>query len=198
MPSRARPPPARHWRYSNDPLPTPADALNEPFAAFPSWFLRIECERCGKMRMVNETHARWRTSPLRDALARMRHGGCGGLAAKAKLLTGIDGVMEPSGAADRAALMKAGEGMNEMPLTEDERDRAAEHRLKINHKLDEMDYITGDIIGWLNDLSDGLSGMAPDEHGRVSARALDALRERVADDIHKMRKVLGEVKELLS
>jgi hypothetical protein len=46
-----------------------------------------------------------------------------------------------------------------MPLTEDERDRAAEaagYRLQINHKLDAMDYITGDIISWLNDLFDGL------------------------------------------
>jgi hypothetical protein len=40
----ARPVPKRHWRsYGNDPLPLPADALDEPFAAFPSWFLRIEC-----------------------------------------------------------------------------------------------------------------------------------------------------------
>jgi hypothetical protein len=82
----------RHWRsYGNDPLPTPAEAMEEPFAAFPSWFLRIECERCGKVRMVNEARARWRTSPLRDVLARMRHGGCGGLAAKAELMTGVEG-----------------------------------------------------------------------------------------------------------
>jgi hypothetical protein len=37
-----RPIPQRHWRsYGNDPLPTPAEALAEPFRAFPSWFLRI-------------------------------------------------------------------------------------------------------------------------------------------------------------
>ena len=29
-----------------------------PFSAFPSWFMRITCDRCGKMQMVNETHAR--------------------------------------------------------------------------------------------------------------------------------------------
>jgi hypothetical protein len=30
-------PPRRHWRsYGNDPLPTPAEALQEPFSAFPS------------------------------------------------------------------------------------------------------------------------------------------------------------------
>jgi len=28
-------------------LPTGAEILDEPFAAFPSWFLRIECARCG-------------------------------------------------------------------------------------------------------------------------------------------------------
>jgi hypothetical protein len=44
-----RPPPQRHWRsYGTDLLPTPAEALGEPFSAFPSWFLRIECDRCGK------------------------------------------------------------------------------------------------------------------------------------------------------
>jgi ribosomal protein S27E len=30
--------------------------MDEPFAAFPSWFLRITCDRCGKVRMVNEAH----------------------------------------------------------------------------------------------------------------------------------------------
>ncbi len=36
-----------------------------------------------------ETHAPWRDRSLRDILARMRHDGCGGLAGKAELLTGI-------------------------------------------------------------------------------------------------------------
>ena len=49
--------PKRHWRsYGTEPLPTPAEALDQPFAAFPSWFLRIECDRCGKVRMLNEAH----------------------------------------------------------------------------------------------------------------------------------------------
>ena len=49
--------PARHWRrYGTDPLPTGAEALDEPFAAFPSWSLRTECDRCGKVRMISETH----------------------------------------------------------------------------------------------------------------------------------------------
>ena len=45
----ARPVPRRHWRsYGDDPLPSGKEALDEPFSAFPSWFLRIECDCCGK------------------------------------------------------------------------------------------------------------------------------------------------------
>ena len=29
------------------PLPTGREALDEPLAAFPSWFMRITCDRCG-------------------------------------------------------------------------------------------------------------------------------------------------------
>ena len=63
-----------------------------PFRAFPSWFLRIECDRCGKVSMLNEAHTtgRRRAMPLRALLARMRHDGCGGLAGRAELLTGIE------------------------------------------------------------------------------------------------------------
>ena len=86
-------PPARHWRsYGNDALPCGAEAFDEPFAAFPSWFLRIECDRCGKDRMVNEAPAPWRARTLRDILRIMRHDGCGGRAGRVELLTGIDGV----------------------------------------------------------------------------------------------------------
>jgi len=89
--------PARHWRsYGTDPLPTPAEAMLEPFSAFPSWFLRITCDRCGKVQMVNESHAsRWRDRMLADILKRMRHDGCGGLAGKAELLTGVEGHAGP-------------------------------------------------------------------------------------------------------
>jgi hypothetical protein len=74
----ARPIPVRHWRsYGTDPLPTGREALDEPLAAFPLWFLRIECDRCGKVQMVNEAHARWRDRILRTILARLRHDGCG-------------------------------------------------------------------------------------------------------------------------
>jgi hypothetical protein len=86
-------PPARHWRtYGNDKLPTGAQALDEVFSAFPSWFLRITCDRCGKLQIINETHAAWRDRTLRQILARMRHDGCGGLAGRAELLSGAEGV----------------------------------------------------------------------------------------------------------
>ena len=85
-----RPVPTRHWRcYGAAPLPSGPDALDEPLAAFPSWYLRIVCERCGKERMVNEVHMPQRDLPLREILDRARHGGCGGRAGHAELLTGI-------------------------------------------------------------------------------------------------------------
>jgi hypothetical protein len=87
------PVPARYWRsYGIDALPTPAEALDEPFSAFPSWLLRTECDRCGKVQMVNEVHFTRGYLPLRTIIARMRHDGCGGRAGKAELLTGIEGV----------------------------------------------------------------------------------------------------------
>ena len=71
-----RPIPTRHWRsYGDDPLPTGEEALGEPFSAFPSWFRRIECDRCGKVQMVNETHTPQRAMLIRDIIARMRHDG---------------------------------------------------------------------------------------------------------------------------
>jgi hypothetical protein len=41
----------RHWRSDGtEPLPSGAEAMCEqPVRAFPSWFLRIECDRCGKL-----------------------------------------------------------------------------------------------------------------------------------------------------
>ena len=91
-----RPVPRRHWRsYGNDPLPSGEQALDEPLRAFPSWFLRIVCERCGKERMISETHMPQRGMLIRDILDRARHDGCGGRAGKAELLTGIDGSSRP-------------------------------------------------------------------------------------------------------
>jgi hypothetical protein len=62
--------------------------------AFPSWFLRIECERCGKVRMLNQAHATagQQNMRLRDLLARARHEGCGGRVLKAELIAGVEGV----------------------------------------------------------------------------------------------------------
>ena len=59
--------PKRHWRsYDTDPLPTGREALDEPVRAFPSWFLRITCDRCGKDRMLSMTHTPRRDMPIRD------------------------------------------------------------------------------------------------------------------------------------
>src|SRR5690349_24604366 len=81
----ARPIPLRHWRsYGDAPLLTAAEALVEPFSAFPSWFMRIECDRCGKVQMVNESHAKFRDRALRDIMARMRRDGCDGLTGAGK------------------------------------------------------------------------------------------------------------------
>ena len=88
----ARPVPKRHLRsYGDDELQTGAEALDEPFAAFPSWFMRITCDRCGKDRMLNEAHTAHRDLPIRTILDRMRHDGCSGRAGRAELLTGIEG-----------------------------------------------------------------------------------------------------------
>ena len=77
----ARPIPKRHWRSYGDDRCRPRSA-REPLAAFPSWFMRITCDRCGKDRMLNEVHApeRQRAMPIRAILDRMRHDGCGGRA----------------------------------------------------------------------------------------------------------------------
>ena len=77
--------PKRHWRsYGSNPLPTAQEALNQMFSAFPSWFLRIECDLCGKVTMINEAHAatKLRGRTLAEILARMRHDVCGGLRAR--------------------------------------------------------------------------------------------------------------------
>jgi hypothetical protein len=94
----ARPVPRRHWRsYGTDPLPTGSEAMDEPFSAFPSWFMRITCDRCGKDRVISETHANaaQRDMPIREIIKRMRHDGCGGRAGKVELMTGIDASSRP-------------------------------------------------------------------------------------------------------
>jgi hypothetical protein len=87
-----RPSPTRHWRsYGDDPLPSGREALDEPFRAFPSWFMRVTCDRYGKDLMLNEAHTKEGNMPIRDILKRMRHDGCGGRPGRVELLTGIEG-----------------------------------------------------------------------------------------------------------
>jgi hypothetical protein len=87
-----RPVPRRHWRsYGDHPLPTGEQSLDEPLRAFPSWFLHIVCERCGKDRMIAETQMPEGEMLIRDIIDRMRHDGCGGRAGTVELLTGIEG-----------------------------------------------------------------------------------------------------------
>ena len=89
-----RSPPQRHWRsYGNAPLPTPQEALWQLFGAFPSWFLRIECDRCGKATMINEARMSEprRGLALHVLISRITHDRCGGRVGRAELLSGIEG-----------------------------------------------------------------------------------------------------------
>jgi hypothetical protein len=52
--------------------------------------MHIECDRYGKVQIVNETHMKCGAIPIRTILDQMRHDGCGGRAGKAELLTGIE------------------------------------------------------------------------------------------------------------
>jgi hypothetical protein len=92
--------PARKvWRsYGDYPLPSRAEALAAPLRAFLSWYLRIECARCGRERYLVETHATIAGLGDRiigDILDRMRHDGCGGRPQFAELITGIPGASRP-------------------------------------------------------------------------------------------------------
>jgi hypothetical protein len=70
-------------------LPIAVEALDEPLHAFASWFLRIECDRCGAMRMISERHG---TLTIREIIDSMRHVDCGGQPGWVELVTGIGGV----------------------------------------------------------------------------------------------------------
>ena len=87
-------PPARQWRsYGTKPLPTPAEALDLSLGAFPSWFLKITCDRRQGPHTEREPRLPATADmPLRVLIARMRRDGCGGRAGRVELLTGIDGV----------------------------------------------------------------------------------------------------------
>ena len=67
----------RRWRsYGDHPLPTPAEALAAPLSAFPSWFIRMECERCGQERYTNEVHLpQWKDARLSEVVLRLSHEG---------------------------------------------------------------------------------------------------------------------------
>ena len=102
--------PARHWRsYGTDPLPSPAEALQPPLAAFPSWFMRLTCDRCGKDRMRNEAHMPQRRrdihprSPRPHAPRRLRRPGRQG----GWSCSPASKRQQPAGAEDRAAGKKA-------------------------------------------------------------------------------------------
>ena len=74
-----RSPASRHWRSDG----------SEPLPSGPAHRVRPLRQGAHGQREPRPT---WRDRRLRDILARMRHDGCGGLAAKAELLTGIEGV----------------------------------------------------------------------------------------------------------
>jgi len=92
MPPPERPPGLVWPTFGDFPLPSAEEALQASLRAFPSWFLHIVCDRCGKGRMLNEAHVSGaqRNMRLRDFIARARHEGCGGRAAKVELLTGVE------------------------------------------------------------------------------------------------------------
>ena len=107
-----RPVPRRRWRsYGDHPLPTGAEALDEPLRAFPSWFLCIVCDRCGKERLISETYLVHGDMLIRDhprphAARRLRRPrGEGGTADRRR------GRQQPPGAADRAAWSRYGSMM---------------------------------------------------------------------------------------
>jgi hypothetical protein len=53
--------------------------------------MRITCDRCGKVSMLNEAHTARRDLRIRDPIAKLRHDGCGGRPGGwVELLTGIE------------------------------------------------------------------------------------------------------------
>jgi hypothetical protein len=88
----ARPPPTRHWRsYGDDKLPTPAEALGEPFSAFPLMVHedQVRSVRQGADDQRDAYPAACHVDPRR--YRRKRHDSCGGRAGKVELITGIEG-----------------------------------------------------------------------------------------------------------
>jgi len=52
-----QPPRRRRLSYGDAPLPTLEETLAAPLSAFPSWYLRTECEHCGRERLLNQAVA---------------------------------------------------------------------------------------------------------------------------------------------
>ena len=77
------------------PLPTTAEALAAPLSAFPSWYLRMECERCGRKGPSIEYTRRaiWQDATVAEVIARMHHedAGCGGRPKVVELVTNVAG-----------------------------------------------------------------------------------------------------------
>ena len=55
-------------------------------------------ERCGKDRMLSETHSKRGDMLIRDIIARMRHDGCGGRAGELESTHGHRGHQQPADA----------------------------------------------------------------------------------------------------
>ena len=65
--------PRRHWSsYGTEPLPSVQQALDQPLRAFPFWFLRVVCDRCGEVLVLHEPEAQCRELRIHDILARIR------------------------------------------------------------------------------------------------------------------------------
>jgi hypothetical protein len=82
----------RVWlSYKQDwPDPTPSEALLARVRDFPSWYLRIECAKCGRERYLADTHLTLDGMCdvcVVDPIDRMRHSGCGGQPNLVELVT---------------------------------------------------------------------------------------------------------------
>ena len=76
---------------------TIARAGAAPLSAFPSWFIRMECERCGQERYTNEVHLpQWKDARLAEIVLRLHHEGCGGRPKLVGLVTNVAGGSQPT------------------------------------------------------------------------------------------------------
>ena len=67
------------------------------FAAFPSWFIRMECDRCGREHYTTvHMAAIWQGAPVAEVIARMHHEDCGGRPKLVELVTDVAGGSQPT------------------------------------------------------------------------------------------------------